>query len=1547
MMRIHAEVHISSKQKAAKVDNVRRPVISAGGTSEEWSYFNTRWTEYKMATKITGIDKVIQLLECCEEDLRKNLSRASGGTLTNMSEEEVLEKIKVLAVRRENIMVARVELHEMSQQQGEDIRSFSCRVKGQADVCKFLMDCPTCSNTVSFTDEILKYVIVNGVYDSDIQLDLLSENRAEMSLEDILRYVEAKESGKRSHPKMSHNVQTASSSRSQYQRSKFQVTSPDAKCSFCGTTGHGKNPSFNARKKHCPAYGKKCDHCGIPNHLTTVCRSKTQPPRRVHEKSSPIDNSSETNNECPIWQELCSVHNQEESSNAFLSHHIYRNGSWIQKPSQPQPSVLLMAATSADDYKQLGIKLPIKPKQANVMVLPDTGCQSCLAGYNFVKRLGLEDHLIKVNLKMTAANKSTINILGAVVVRFSGKDNSGADVETRQMVYITDTADRVFLSREACQELGLIPSNFPILGDTCDAINGKTDLENKTTVDSRNVAECGCPKRELPPPIPESMPFKVTCAEDVKFLQDWLLKYYRASTFNTCTHQPLPRMHGPPLRLMIDPDAKPVANHTPIPIPLHWLEQVKADIDRDVRLGLIEPVPIGDKVVWCHRMVVCAKKNGKPRRTVDLQALNKFAARETHHTQSPYIQARSVPSDKLKTVFDCWNGYHSISLHEDDYHYTTFITPWGRYRYKVAPQGYIASGDGYCRRFDEIVADIPNKTKCIDDTLLWADTYEESFKQAANWLDVCGRNGITLNPEKFVFARHELEFAGFTITDKTVKPSAKYISAIRDFPTPTNLTDVRSWFGLVNQVAYAFAAAKVMEPFRKLLKSDVKFYWDEQLEEVFQNSKSVIISQIEHGVQIFQKSRPTCLATDWSKTGIGYWLLQKHCNCEPLKPFCCHTGWKVTLVGSRFTSTAESRYAPIEGEALAVVYGLEHARHFVLGCNDLVIAVDHKPLLNVFGSRSLDIPNNRIRNLKEKTLRYRFSMTYIPGIKHKATDAISRNPVGPLNPPKLQLRDDDDDTSTMMISTIKTTTHHSSHTKSALTDLLSTMSIQSQNSDDSVTVIAALDSLQAITWNKIRLATSSDEDMESLLTYVESGFPTCKSELPGAVQAFFQHKNHLTSTNGVILYKKRIVVPTSLRQTVLSLLHCAHQGVSRMVARAEASVFWPGITVDIQNTRKMCSACNQMAPSQPHAPPTEIKHPSYPFQMICSDFFAYRGKHYLIVVDRYSNWLTVERARDGSKGLVDCLRRTFSTFGIPDELTSDGGLEFTSEFTQKFLKDWGVNHRVSSVAFPHSNCRAEIGVKSARRIITDNTDCYGNLDVDAFQRAALNHRNTPSPDSGISPAQCIFGRPIKDFIPIPRDQYKPHHTWSDTLDRREEALRNRHQRMQEKWTEHTKALPPLKVGDLVRVQNQLGNAPRKWDKTGTVVEVRQHDQYVVKIDGSNRATLRNRKFLRKYEPMFPIKPRATLSDRLKNMPEPRLVDQKKSNDHAQEAPKVVADDQGGEVEPQMPTLNSRTPKKDDDDAGHAKRPTMNNQTPKVPLALRRLANFNNTGLTEN
>ena len=146
--RAHSVSH-SAFSISAKVDKVKRTTITSAETSEEWTYFLSHLKNYIDAANIHGRDTVIQLLECCDEELRRDLIKSVGGSLINVTEAEVLSAMRKLAVIKENKIVVRVAQQNMKQDRYETIPSFCARLRGQAGVCKFLSECHNCRNDVN------------------------------------------------------------------------------------------------------------------------------------------------------------------------------------------------------------------------------------------------------------------------------------------------------------------------------------------------------------------------------------------------------------------------------------------------------------------------------------------------------------------------------------------------------------------------------------------------------------------------------------------------------------------------------------------------------------------------------------------------------------------------------------------------------------------------------------------------------------------------------------------------------------------------------------------------------------------------------------------------------------------------------------------------------------------------------------------------------------------------------------------------------------------------------------------------------------------------------------------------------------------------------------------------------------------------------------------------------------------------------------------------------------------------------------------------------
>ena len=869
-------------------------------------------------------------------------------------------------------------------------------------------------------------------------------------------------------------------------------------------------------------------------------------------------------------------------SSVKLSHHIWSKGEWRKTRFLDHPTLQVQVSVTPSDYLAFGRPCPTT-NPSIITAIADTGAQSCLWAMSGFLAAGFSAaDLLPVSVDLTAANKTRIEITGAVVLRLSASSSANDRQSCATMVYVSPAAHGFYLSCEAMVDLGIVPVDFPSIGPlpripaSAPSIDGPPGPRNQQDCGLRAsnagcvsaLAEsdgpCSCPPRTIVPNRPTVLPFDCTEANNAK-MKAWLLQEFASSTFNTCPHRPLPCMAGPLVEIHLKEGATPKAVHAPALIPVHWQEPVHQDLLRDEALGVIERVPHGEAVTWCHRMVVTRKQNGSPRRTVDLSPLNKHCARETFSSESPFHLARRVPGESWKTVTDAWNGYHSVPLRDSDRHLTTFITPFGRWRYTRALQGFLSSGDGYNRRFDEIIANFQHKERCIDDTDHWDVELQNHWWRTIDYLILVGRAGVVLNPDKFQFAQRTVDFAGFRISNATIEPLPKYLDAIRDFPTPTSTTDVRSWFGLVNQVTNYAQLRDIMRPFKPFLSPKTPFRWSVDLESAFEASKSSIIEAIRYGVEIFDLRRWTCLRPDWSKLGIGYFLSQKHCDCATTLPGCCDDGWKITLAGSRFLTPTEQRYAPIEGEALAVAWGLEQSRYFTQGCDDLVVVTDHKPLVKILGDRTLDeINNSRIFRLKQRTMPWHFEVTHLPGKTHTAADATSRHP-----------------------------------SQSEYAELTSLTLCSGMDSAECA-IIAAIrrdaSSFTALSWERIAMETSSDPGLRLLMVAIEEGFPDTRRETDDTVAAFWMYRESQCVSDGAVLYQDRVVIPPSLRNEVLRTLHSAHQGVSSMESRDRSIVFWPGISTAIQETRDISRSCNKTAPSQAATPPAALDTPSTPFE---------------------------------------------------------------------------------------------------------------------------------------------------------------------------------------------------------------------------------------------------------------------------------------------------------------------------------------------------------------
>ncbi|XP_043232767.1 uncharacterized protein LOC122387025 [Amphibalanus amphitrite] len=524
--------------------------------------------------------------------------------------------------------------------------------------------------------------------------------------------------------------------------------------------------------------------------------------------------------------------------------------------------------------------------------------------------------------------------------------------------------------------------------------------------------------------------------------------------------------------------------------------------------------------------------------------------------------------------------------------------------------------------------------------------------------------------------------------------------------------------------------------------------------------------------------------TDAARSGgLGYCLLQQDAAGR----------WRLIQCGSRFLSDAESRYAVIELELLALAWACKKCSIYLGGMQRFEVLTDHRPLIPILNSKSLaEIENPRLQRLRERLAPFNLLATWRQGKLHAIPDALSRAPVDDPTPEDEEAERD------------------ASH---QLASVLSRLATDGADDSPSPFKDAAL--------TEVRAAAAADPELITLTDLILNGFPEHRSQLDPRLRPYWGVRDRLAVDDGLVVCGQRLVIPPSLRRATLERLHASHQGVERTKRRARQVVYWPFLDSDIANHVGACPACQQYLPSQQKEPLMPEKTPSRVFEAVSADFFAWAGRTFLVYADRLSGWPFVSHVAGEAtaRDLVCSLRQMSAATGVPTTLRTDGGPQFTARLTREFLRRWGVEHQISTPHYPQSNGHAESAVKAPKRLIQKATSS-GELDTDAYAQGLLELRNTPRAD-GRSPAQVLFGHPLRSAVPAHHRSFAD--CWQRTADDCDARAAAQQQETAERYDTTARQHSALTMGQRVLVQDPRSGL---WDRVGVITAVGQRRDYL-------------------------------------------------------------------------------------------------------------------------
>lgn len=736
-------------------------------------------------------------------------------------------------------------------------------------------------------------------------------------------------------------------------------------------------------------------------------------------------------------------------------------------------------------------------------------------------------------------------------------------------------------------------------------------------------------------------------------------------------------------------DAKPVFVKARR-VPYALKEQVEKELDKLEKHGVIKKV---DRSLWASPIVVVPKADNTVRICGDYKStINQSVEDEQYVLPTTQDLYAALVGSKVFSKLDLSHAYAQLNVDKESQEYLTITTHKGLYSYQKLPYGVKSSPKIFQAKMDQILQGIE---KCVckqDDILIGGNDWQENLKILADVLDRLHQYNLHLKLAKCEFLKPEVVYLGLRISAEGLQPVEEKISAVKRAPAPKNVSELRSFLGMV-QYYHSFlpGLATTLAPLHRLLQKTIQWEWTDDCQKAFEACKEGLTS--ESLLVHYDLNRELKLACDASSYGLGA-VLSHVMEDGQERPIA---------YASRTLSSSEKNYAQIEREALSIIFGVKKFNQFLYG-RKFTLVTDHQPLLAILGPKAA-IPTLAAARMQRWALvlsAYDYNIEYRSSEKHSNCDALSRLP----------------------------------HEESKI------------GSESEIYNVSAIDKDFPITAKEIGKATLMDPGLSKVLDWVMVGWPeVCDEDL----KPYYTRRHELSCEQNCILWGSRVIIPPVFREKMLEELHWEHPGICAMKAIARTCVWWPKMDEEIEQKIKLCSVCQDVRTSPPCAPLIPWKWATRPFQRIHVDFCQKGSDFFFVVVDSFSKWIEVKHMTSiTTEKTINELRLIFAQHGLPEELVSDNGPQFVSSEFAEFMYKNGIKHTLTPPYHPQSNGAAERSVRVVKEALVKQV-LEGNKGRSIKHRLAdflLRYRTTPHSTTGATPAELLMRRRLRTRLTL-------------------------------------------------------------------------------------------------------------------------------------------------------------------------------------------------------